>query len=144
LPHPRPSVSSYAPGMQRRNLCRSTRFNAAAPCWGRGRTGRRCPWINERIATCGIAELQIAHWPLLCVSMALANSRVLQFAILKFCKLQFFYEIPSNRLRIPSNVLGGSEKPDQLCKRTETKSQRHQRRLHTVHSVAIHSKRFKS
>jgi hypothetical protein len=55
-----------------------------------------CGPFHKRIATFRIAELQIAeraHWPLLCVSMAMANACVLQFAILQFCEWQFFYEI---------------------------------------------------
>jgi hypothetical protein len=58
--------------------------------------------FHKRIATCRIAELQIAergHWPLPWKHIATANARVLQFAILQFCKLQFFYEIgPSSSI----------------------------------------------
>jgi hypothetical protein len=60
-----------------------------------------------------LAELQIAeraHWPLLCVSMAMANACVLQFAILQFCKLQFFYEIGPRGAMIPWTALIGGNR----------------------------------
>ena len=66
-------------------------------------------WVlfHKRIATCRIAESQIAegaHWPLPWKHIATANACVLQFAILQFCKLQFFYEIGPRSGYLSPNV----------------------------------------